>query len=569
LTTPLLSGNTGQNIKLFKDRLFRTIAVTETYDISFHPFKLKGRVQKGITLFEAAEHLGVLIRSDCGGKGICGKCRVKVDPPHNLDPKTGAEEESLPLSEWGPSYRLACRAKILGPVTVTIPEELMLKEESSGKTGVKGFFPVFPGERDTNRTRLGAAFDVGTTTVAAYLCDLNSGKILVSKAMVNPQRPFGEDVISRIAAILSDKANLEKQQQLVAGAMNELIASCLEETRNHNEDIEEITVVGNTTMQHIFAGFNPKSLGVSPYVPVTCSSVTTSARDLGLDLPPRTPVYIFPVISGFLGGDILAAFLADQPLKREETTLIIDIGTNGELILSSGKGIWATSCATGPALEGAQISCGMRAASGAVSRVFFRPESASPIVFETIDNAKPMGICGSGIIDALAAMRKADVTLENGTFNPEAPGVVLNGQGTGQKFILPDTDVHITLKDVRQVQLAKAALFVGIESLLKKAGVARVDHTILTGAFGAKFDWQNARDIGMLPKEILEGKVDSAQNLAGTGAVMALLDKRRRTEIESIALEVEFLDLACEPDFTLKFSSATRFPTLDKDIKSK
>jgi uncharacterized 2Fe-2S/4Fe-4S cluster protein (DUF4445 family) len=275
------------------------------------------------------------------------------------------------------------------------------------------------------------------------------------------------------------------------------------------------------------------------------------------------------VISGFLGGDILAAFLADQPLKRKETTLIIDIGTNGELILSNGKGIWATSCATGPALEGAQISCGMRAAPGAVNRVFFRPEADNPIVFKTIENAKPMGICGSGIIDALAAMRKAGVTMENGTFNPQAPGVVLNGKGMGQKFILPDTDVHITLKDVRQVQLAKAALFVGIESLLKKAGVARVDHTILTGAFGAKFDWQNARDIGMLPHEILNGKVDSAQNLAGTGAVMALLDKRRRTQIESIALKVEFLDLACEPDFTIKFSNATRFPALDQDIKSK
>ena len=607
--------------------------MTEHFEIEFNPLHIKGTVRRGSTVFEAAENHGIGLRSDCGNKGTCGKCRVTVDNPANLSPANKTEKKILSASQLKSAHRLACQARIFGPVSVTVPDDLIIKNEVFGKTDVKGSFPVNPAikrilipaekikpvdcqdlhslseriiqvahkeynepicfnsrhtlkslsgdihssgitiithsvkgvtsiQKGINPTSLGVAFDIGTTTIAAYLCDLRSGAILNAQAMVNPQRKFGEDVISRIAAISEDEKNLEIQQKLVAAAMNDLMKSGLETTGDEKATVDEITVVGNTTMEHILGGLNPQSIGVSPYVPATRSSILTCALALGLDLLPDTPAYIFPVISGFLGGDILSALLADRSYQRKETTLIIDIGTNGELMLCSDKVMWATSCATGPALEGAQISCGMRAASGAISKVYLEPNAENRIHYETIGNIAPRGICGSGIIDAIATMRKAGITLENGTFNANESGVIYNEKGMGKKYILPKSEIQITLRDVRQVQLAKAALFVGIESLLKRAGITKVDRTILTGAFGAKFNWHNARNIGMLPHEICKGEIESAQNLAGTGAVIALLDMDRRVEIEAIARKISFLDLSSEPDFTTIFSSATQFPAI-------
>ncbi|MCF8045750.1 MAG: ASKHA domain-containing protein [Desulfarculaceae bacterium] len=431
---------------------------------------------------------------------------------------------------------------------------------------------------------LGVAFDVGTTTLAAYMCDLVSGEILTSRAMINPQRRFGLDVISRIASVIEDEADLEKRllernlldryrssgvpeepvldkmKHQVITAMDDLAGQCLKEAGREREEIHEITVAGNTTMQHIMAGFNPKSIGVSPYLPVTRSPVLMDCVEIGLDLSPATPVYMFPMVSGFLGGDILAACLADESYKRKDTTLIIDIGTNGELLLINENGIWGTSCATGPAFEGAQISCGMRASAGAVNRVYMVPESAGRIEFETISNADPVGICGSGIIDALAAMRKAGIIRENGTFDPDKPGVVRDEKGLGKAFYLPGTKIHITLNDIRQVQLAKAALFVGIESLLEQAGVETVSRTLLTGAFGTGFNQDSARSIGMLPDVICRTGIDTTPNLAGAGAVMALLDKSKRTDIQRVFQNVHTLDLNQVPDFVSKLSTATKFP---------
>ncbi len=608
--------------------------MTDRVDIRFEPFQINGTVPKKMTVFQAAMDLGIPIRSDCGQKGTCAKCCVVPDNPGHLSLPTSIEKKILTKDAAASSQRLACQAKITGPVTFTIPKDLAITEEVSGKTGIKGSFPVnaattryhiskealnisgsedIPGlsekilsavEKECNKpigfdpalslgdvssnklvssgitavlhekkgitavleglrqTSLGMAFDIGTTTIAGYLCHLKSGNIIASKAAINPQRPFGEDVISRIAAISEDEACLAKLQELVISAMNRLMDECLDIAGYAKEDIDEITVVGNTTMEHIFANLNPKSIGVYPYVPMTYQSMLPAASELDMNLSAATPCYIFPVISGFLGGDILSALLADQSFNRKDTTLIIDIGTNGELLLHSEKGIWATSCATGPALEGAQISCGMRAAKGAINEVFVDEKDTNKLIFKTIGNKKPIGICGSGIIDALAAMRKAGITKENGTFNLDVSGVEIDKNNVGKSFKIPKTRLHITLKDVRQVQLAKAALFVGIESLLKNAGIEKVDRTILTGAFGATFNWKNARDIGMLPPSILNGKVKSAQNLAGQGAIMALLDKHQRTKIEAVAKKIIFLDLAAEPDFTMKFSNATQFPDL-------
>jgi uncharacterized 2Fe-2S/4Fe-4S cluster protein (DUF4445 family) len=601
-------------------------------NVIFDPFGRRVAVTAGTTLFQAALSRGILLRSDCGEKGFCGKCRVLVDHPDRLSPRT--EQEHTLLKEKSPDHRLACQARILkGPLRVTVPDNLLVGNEVSGKTGIQGKFAVDsavrrfpltgkqikaaetpetlsqaekiyravaagfsekirlqdPGplarladpqihdkdltvvvQEDARVTAiqtglhpggLGIAFDIGTTTIAAYLCDLAGGIILTANATINPQRRYGEDVISRISAVSEDPDALKNQQRLAAGAMNQLIDACLKETGRNREAVDRITLVGNPTMEHLVAGLNPHTLGLAPYLPVFRQALTVTCKDLGLAAGEDVPVYIFPVISGFLGGDILAAGLGDLSHTRKDTTLIIDIGTNGEIMLCSGGRIWATSCATGPALEGAQISAGMRAATGAVSRVWVKN---GQILHETINQAPAVGLCGTGVIDILAAMRKTGAIRESGAFDPASPHVSCDDTGVGRAFTLPGTSVTFILKDVRQVQLAKAALYVGIELLLEKAGVARVDRTILTGAFGVKFDWKNARDIGMLPAAVCEKEMIAAENLAGTGAVMALLNKGYQQEVENMARQVRFLDLASEPGFVQRFSAATRFPSFTK-----
>ena len=420
---------------------------------------------------------------------------------------------------------------------------------------------------------LGLAVDIGTTTIAAYLCDMKNGKVLTAEGMLNPQCRYGEDVISRISMSSQSKDGLPLLQKIVVKAVNQLIRSCLETAKASCEDIDEVTVVGNTTMEQIFAGIHPHSLGISPYLPIIQNIPDHKARNLGLDLSSGTNVYFFPVESGFLGGDILAAILAEGAHHRDETCLIIDIGTNGELALVTSNKILTTSCATGPAFEGGQLSCGMRATQGAVYQV--RKESNKKKFFCRIlgeeDGVKAAGICGSGVIDTIAVMCKTGLILSNGRLNEKKSEVICDDNGVGRKVIIvppeksqTDEGIFITLHDIRQVQLAKAAMAVGIEFLLQKAGVTQVDKTVLTGAFGARFNWQNAIDIGMFPVEFSKSRVVTTQNLAGVGAIMALLDKKKRTEIKHIQGKIHNIELAGQVDFSEKFALATLFPSFKK-----
>ena len=263
---------------------------------------------------------------------------------------------------------------------------------------------------------LGFAVDLGTTSVAGYLCDLKTGTLLAADACVNPQRRFGEDVISRISRINEKDEHLDQFQRLAAEGINFLMTRCLEQVGATTADIDEVAVCGNTTMQQVFAGLHPNGLGVFPYFPLTLTPPVFSAGDLGLATDPAVPVFLMPVVSGFVGGDTMAAILADRPHERDEITLIVDIGTNGEVVLGNREGLWVTSCATGPALEGAQISCGMRAVSGAIHRAW-PDENNRRVAYEVLGNEgnnRPMGICGSGIIDAIAALRQIGAILPNG-----------------------------------------------------------------------------------------------------------------------------------------------------------
>ncbi|GAB6905858.1 hypothetical protein JCM12296A_16930 [Desulfosarcina cetonica] len=416
---------------------------------------------------------------------------------------------------------------------------------------------------------LGFAVDLGTTSVAGYLCDLTSGRLLAADACVNPQRRFGEDVISRICRINEKDTYLDQFQRLAAGGVDFILQRCLKQAGASIDAIDEIALCGNTTMQQVFAGLHPHGLGSYPYFPLTLIPPLASAGDLGLSCASTVPVFLMPVVSGFVGGDTMAAILADRPHERDEVTLIVDIGTNGELVLGSRKGLWVTSCATGPALEGAQISCGMRAVSGAIHRMWPDADNGR-VTYDVLgeeNGIKPMGICGSGIIDAIASMRHLGIILPSGRLDAADERVVRDDQGVGRSYTIVDrqqtatgSDISVTLKDIRQIQLAKGALCVGIEFLMRKAGIEKIDRTVLTGAFGAHFNWENALAIGMFPPAVAQSRVVAKDNLAGVGVVMALLDRKLRAEARGLCRRLRYLELATQTDFAMAFAMATTFP---------
>ncbi len=614
------------------------------HEVRFEPGGLSVAVAEGLSLLEAAVAAGLRLRSDCGGRGKCGQCRVLVQPGGHLSPLSDEERERLTPAEMAAGWRLACQARVSGEAVVSLPAESVDSEEAWGKTDLEGEFscdPLVerlfaapssgrakspPGPRDVvtqmlgrvkeaaqgeirflspaarqelaglknpegeatlvhhlrqgvtavmagRRPRsLGLAVDVGTTTLAAYLCDLQEGRILTAASSANPQRRFGEDVISRIAAADARPRGLETLQGMVVEAINRLLAVCLKKAGAEGRDVDEVSVVGNTTMEHLFAGLHPHSLGRTPYLPVSAAAADLPAGDIGLELNPGTNVHLFPVISGFVGGDAVAAALAEDLDRAEGASLVVDIGTNGEVVLGHPKGLWATSCATGPALEGAHISCGVRAAAGAVDRVEVEPGSGE-IKYHVLGGPqeKASGICGSGLIDALAVLRRAGVLRSNGRLNEDKPGVISDQNGVGRRWVLipaektaAGREVFISLNDVRQVQLAKAALFVGVRLLLERAGVARVDRLVLTGAFGARFDWRNAAAIGMLPQADRFREVKTVTNAAGRGAIMALLDQNRRRRAAELAGRVSVLELAEQPEFSAVLTEAMFFPPLAK-----
>jgi uncharacterized 2Fe-2S/4Fe-4S cluster protein (DUF4445 family) len=614
--------------------------MTVSQAVKFEPAGLNVPLDESKTLQEMGADHGIDIRADCGGIGICGKCRVLVHPGKNFSPPTDAELDRLTPDQMADGSRLACQTRAMGKGTVTIPGSAGESSATRGKTGIAGSYPVDamsrrltvegrpPGLKMDNTpeslldwlaaqagnpaaakadiaslrqlsryrgslktftlvvheetglrrilegrpgTGLGFAVDLGTTSVAGYLCDLKTGTLLAADACVNPQRRFGEDVISRISRINEKDEHLDQLQRLAVEGINFLMNRCLKKVGAARADIDEVGVCGNTTMQQVFAGLHPYGLGVFPYFPLTLTAPVFNAGDLGLAVDPAVPVFLMPVVSGFVGGDTMAAILADRPHERDEISLIIDIGTNGEVVLGNRDGLWVTSCATGPALEGAQISCGMRAVSGAIHRAW--PDAGNRrIDYEVLGNAgknRPMGICGSGIIDAIAALRRIGVILPNGRLDETVDGVVADPQGIGRHYTIAGghqsatgSDIAVTLKDVRQIQLAKGALSTGIEFLMRKAGIGKIERTVLTGAFGARFNWKNALAIGMLPPAVAAGRVISKENLAGVGVVMALLDKQLRWEARDLCRRIRYLELASEPDFAMAFARATAFPEI-------
>jgi uncharacterized 2Fe-2S/4Fe-4S cluster protein (DUF4445 family) len=424
----------------------------------------------------------------------------------------------------------------------------------------------------------GLALDVGTTTLALYLCSLETGKILTSASATNPQTIFGEDIMSRVAySVHHQGEGVKRMQRELVHTVNTMIREVTEGRHVSTDDIVDMTVVGNTVMHHIFLGLPPDRLGYWPFTPLVENSVNIKARDFGLDILAAAYVHVLPVEAGFVGADNVAVLIAEEPYKQDEVSLVIDIGTNGELALGNGSGLLSCSCATGPALEGAEITYGMRAAPGAIEKVRISPESFE-VDFKVIGNDRwkrdqgpgkfrPVGICGSGIIDAIAALYQSGLIRKSGAFSHRADIPRLRkGKDGAREFVLAwaqetpiDQDIVVTQRDVRQIQLAKAAIRAGCQIMMERLGIIRPDRLIVAGAFGMHIDRDNALAIGLFP-ECNPDAIAFVGNAAGHGAYLALINKDKREEAERIARWTEHIELATEKAFQKEFIEALAFP---------
>ncbi len=403
---------------------------------------------------------------------------------------------------------------------------------------------------------LGLAVDIGTTKIAGYLLDLETGRTLASKGLMNPQISYGEDVVSRIVTASKSEENATKLQALLVDALNQLAADLCTEIQANPAHIVDAVIVGNTAIHHLFLRLPVKQLGLAPYVPAVRSALDIKAREIGLKFAPGVYVHVLPNISGYVGADHVAMLLATRIDEAEKTTLAIDIGTNTEICLSHRGRMTSVSCASGPAFEGAHIKFGMRAAPGAIEHVRL---SSERLEVQTIGGQEPVGICGSGLLDVVAQLRLNQVLDRSGRMgtNPR----VRNRDGMTE-FVLVEREgkepITVSQKDVRELQLAKAAIRLGIQALVLAEGLSEeeIEQVIIAGAFGTFIDVQSAITIGMLPALPSE-RFTQVGNAAGTGARLALISRSQRARAREIAEKDRYIELAAVPNFNRKFAEAT------------
>lgn len=462
----------------------------------------------------------------------------------------------------------------------------------------------------THTDSYGIAIDVGTTTCAAYLCNLQTMEVIGTSSLMNPQCKYGEDVMARITFHMTTPNGLERMRDDIIEGINDLIKKAISGThpekkkvkkkkgetgpdeftevieegktylRLEMDDIEDITIGFNTAMHHILLGLNPEYVGLAPFPPVIHHSLDIKARDLNININDSSYIFALPNEAGFVGGDNVGVLLAEEPYKHDEIQLIIDIGTNGELILGNRHKLVSSSCATGPAMEGAQLAFGMRAAPGAIERIEIDPETLDvdyKVIgrdetrkFSKPEDMKAKGICGSGILDVLAELYSSGVITKTGVFNKKAlknnPRFRKNADTRQPEFVLAwkeessiDKDIVITQKDVRQIQLAKGALYAGCKLMMKRMGVEKVDKVKIAGAFGTHVDRKKALVMGLFP----DCEIDSIYgvgNAAGDGCRAALLNVQKRIEANWCSRNVEYLELTVEPTFEQDFSEAMQLP---------
>ena len=619
--------------------------------ITFLPDKKNIEVNQGTTALEALERAGINIDTPCGGKGICGKCKILINT--GITTATPIEEELLSEEEIKKGFRLACQAKLFKDTIIEVPSEIRLDFKRVFSSNLKGDIhhtknnfslesnlkkvsldlekPSLDDQRsdwerikdglslkkienisnlkislpilkkipllirkadfkitvticndeimdlesdNTAKKSYGMAFDIGTTTVVGYLIDLGSGEELSAVAKTNPQIIHGDDVISRIGFAQQPKGGLEKLQKEIVITLNEIIRETTQKAEIDKNNIYETVIVGNTCMHHLFLGLNPIHLAPSPYIPVIKESLSLKVKDIpGLSLNPAANIYMLPNISAFVGADILAGILSTSMWREDKTILLVDLGTNGEVVLGLKKKLWACSVAAGPAFEGARISSGMRAAEGAINKVKI---DSKFIIYKVIEDGKVRGICGSGLIDLIAELLKLGLINKSGKLigreegnselSEEIRKRIIKGQ-KGNKFLLvkgKETEngkpLYLTQRDIREVQLAKAAIFAGIKILLKEVNIPLEDiqEILLAGAFGNFIDKKSAVRIGLLPNLPLK-KIESVGNAAGRGAEITLCSNKMREVSEEISKKVKYVELSSRPDFQEEFIKAMIF----------
>jgi len=429
----------------------------------------------------------------------------------------------------------------------------------------------------------GAAVDIGSTTVALYLCNLRTGEILAAESEMNPQIVYGEDVMSRIQYSIEHKDGLEKLHKAIISTLNKLLKQAAHTASIKTSEILEMVLVGNSTMHHLLLNLHPKDLGLAPFVPTIHKSVDVKARELGIHINSSGNIHVLPTIASFVGADTSAMIVAEEPHKQDENWLLIDVGTNAELILGNRKRLVCTSTPTGPALEGAHVEYGMRAAPGAIERIHIDEKTLEPrykvigVEGWNTDHAEfkgqVKGICGSAIIDGVAELFRAGIVDSRGKFNKTLESKRIRQGEKGWEYVIAwaeetsiGRDIPMTQQDVRQIQLAKAALFTAARTLLKRSGLQSPDKIILAGGFGSYIDKEKAMLIGLIPDCELEN-VYAVGNAAGDGARIALLNVEKRKDIEAVTRRVERFELPTDPEFQNQFMLATSFPHMSEPFE--
>ncbi|MBP5273713.1 MAG: DUF4445 domain-containing protein [Abditibacteriota bacterium] len=606
--------------------------MNETYNVTVRPSGARVRVPAGTPvsrlLFARNEH----IESPCGGAGKCGKCRVIAKGA--LSPLSQTEKEHLSLREQQEGYRLACCAVVKGDCEIVIPagsaasrqqiltetsridvppaprtekKYVELKEAAlgecrseaerilgaAGKTAVApalapllakkardakyrftavcfddSIIDIEPG--DTSGSLYGAAFDIGSTTLAGYLSDLSDGRIIAKGAMMNPQILFGDDLISRINYIGESRERLEDLRAPLWEALSRITGDMAREAGISRKDIYTATVAGNTCMCHIAAGIPPFTLGVSPYIPTDTKAADMAAADTGLDINPAGVVQFLPCIGGFVGADNVAVILSAMP-ETDRTLMAVDIGTNGEIALWHKGRLSVCSAAAGPAFEGAGISCGMRGGAGAIDKVYMEN---GVFTVRVCGGEKAKGICGSGLVDAVKVLlQEGAVDISGRLLSPDEfsgnPSIAerLREGEKGAEFViaLPEESFSgypVTLKhsDIRSLQLAKGSICAAVRTLLEHNGISEGDleGLFLAGGFGNYLDKGSAIAIGLLPR-LDPSLIIPAGNGAGTGAVMALISRDCLERAKEIAAAAEHLELALSPGYQMNLMDAMMF----------
>jgi uncharacterized 2Fe-2S/4Fe-4S cluster protein (DUF4445 family) len=502
---------------------------------------VEARVPTGSTLLDAARSAGVALDAPCGGMGACRGCRVTASG--ELSEPSKDELHHLSEEELARGVRLACRTQVRGDARVETPG-VVFEDGTRLAAPAVGTGPF------------GVAVDIGTTTIVASLVDMGTGDEVAQVSRLNPQQPFGADVMSRIAASAGGgEAGLTAVLRAEIGAMLGELAPLAA-----TGAIEEIAVAGNTVMLHFLAGADVGGLAAAPYEPEFIEARDVSAESLGLEAAGEATARLMPSISGFVGSDIVAGLVAVRVTEREAPTLLVDVGTNGEIVLSGPEGLVACSTAAGPAFEAAGIECGMRAGPGAIERV---EVEGGQLRWKTVAGAAAMGICGSGLVDLVAALVREGSIDATGRMHTDADGglstELTEVEGVVRLELAPG--VYLTQKDVRALQLAKGALTAGIDSLLAETAIAgdELREVLVAGAFGSHLDPEALVVLGIIPPSWAE-RVVFVGNAAKEGAARYLTDAADRAYAERIAGSTRTLDLATLPGFQERFMAATAFP---------